>query len=74
MLGCCSDDEADERLRQDKRERMDRSYKEIMKTYNRQQYEARNQPKWANLKTRDAKEPDQMTVTNVNQKHELLVK
>ena len=53
---------------------MDRSYKEIMKTYNRQQYEARNQPKWANLKTRDAKEPDQMTVTNVNQKHELLVK
>lgn len=53
---------------------MDKGYKEMMQRYAQQQKDARKQPKWADLKLRDATEPDEFTVTHVNQTIDLLVR
>ena len=52
---------------------MDKGYKEMMQKYAQQQKDARKQPKWADVKLRDATEPDEFTVTHVNQTFDLVV-
>ena len=55
------------------RRRMEESYSEMMDTYKRQQEALSNQPNWVPVKTRNAKEPNELTVTHINQTKDMFV-
>ena len=52
---------------------MEQSYKHIMETYAQQQKMLAKQPAWVANRTKDSEEPDELTVTHVNQTNDLLV-
>ncbi len=61
------------REREISRQRMEKSYKEVMEAYAEQQKELSKRPKWIPSKTKGAVEPSELMVTNVNQTKKLVV-
>ena len=53
--------------------RMRKSYSQMMDSYAKQQESLANRPGWVPTKTRYAKEPDDLTVTHINQTNDLFV-
>ena len=52
---------------------MEKGYEEMMKRYASQQKHLSKRPNWVPVRTRNAEEPNELTVTNVNQTRDLFV-
>ena len=52
---------------------MDSSYREMMRGYAEHQKSLANKPDWVHNKTKNSKEPDELTVTHINQTQDLFV-